>query len=145
MQAFGLATSVSSSQFGLSTKLPVSVQVSSWVVAGPADGPGWPACSGCSCVGPELLVLSLDHLELGRAKKGVHVLPIVVQLYDPLKEGAWVEPALGDSSQNLPAPEKTDSTFPAAAILQAVAADLRHVDSKRLSGSECLSSAQKDD
>ena len=78
MQAFGLATSVSSSQFGLSTKLPVSVQVSSWVVAGPADGPGWPACSGCSCVEPELLVLSLDHLELGRAKNGVHVLPIVV-------------------------------------------------------------------
>ena len=71
MQAFGLATSVSSSQFGLSTKLPVSVQVSSWVVAGPADGPGWPACSGCSCVEPELLVLSLDHLELGRVKKGV--------------------------------------------------------------------------
>ena len=126
MQAFGLATSVSSSQFGLSTKLPVSVQVSSWVVAGPADGPGWPACS---CVGPELLVVSLDHLELGRAKKGV--LPIVVQLYDPLKEGAWVGPALGASSQNLPAPEKTDSTLPAAAILQAVAADLCHVDSKR--------------
>ena len=39
-------------------------------------------------------------------------------------------PALGASSQNLPAPEKTDSTLPAAAILQAVAADLRHVDSK---------------
>ena len=128
MQAFGLATSVSSSQFGLSTKLPVSVQVSSWVVAGPADGPGWPACSGCSCVGPELLVLSLDHLELGRAKIGV--LPIVVQLYDPLKEGAWVGPALGASSQNLTAPEKTDSTLPAAAILQANAANLRHVDSK---------------
>ena len=85
MQAVGLATSFSSRQFGLSTKL-LSFSASQFA-AGMSDGPGWPAAVALLVGRNFWLYRSITYslIELGRAEEDV--LPVVVQLDDPLQEG----------------------------------------------------------